>query len=430
MTKQGYKQTEVGLIPQDWEILSIGDSLIFKNGLNKESEFFGYGTPIVNYMDVFNNFGIRRKDIDGKVFLSREEKKNFSAQKGDVFFTRTSETQEEIGTSAVLLESIKDCVFSGFILRGRPKNDIVALEYYQYCLIPQYVRTQIISTSSYTTRALTNGRFLSKVKLVTPPTLTEQKAIATALSDVDGLIASLEQTITKKKAIKQGAMQQLLTPPHKGGKRLPGFSGEWNEIRLGDLIHDFQNGYAFSAIGYEDYGIRIITMAQIGLQGQFQLNESKGNYWDASQLKPLKDFVLKKGDLIMSMTDVTPQKNLIGRMTIIEEKGPFFLNQRVGHLRVNKEKANTIILKHLSNMRSWRTYSKGIASLGVQANIGTTDIKNGTFNLPQIEEQNAIAQILSDMDAEITQLETKKEKYQAIKQGMMQELLTGKTRLI
>ena len=117
-------------------------------------------------------------------------------------------------------------------------------------------------------------------------------------------------------------------------------------------------------------------------------------------------------------------------MTIIEDEGPFFLNQRVGHLRVNKEKANTVILKHLSNMRSWRTYSKGIASLGVQANIGTTDIKNGTFNLPQIEEQNAIAQILSDMDTEIKQLATKKVKYQAIKQGMMQELLTGKSRLV
>ena len=400
MTKQGYKQTEVGLIPEDWEILSIGDSLIFKNGLNKASEFFGYGTPIVNYMDVFNNYGIRRKDIDGKVFLSREEKKNFSAQKGDVFFTRTSETQEEIGTSAVLLESIKDCVFSGFILRGRPKNDIVAPEYYQYCLIPQYVRTQIISTSSYTTRALTNGRFLSKVKLVIPSTLTEQKAIATALSDVDALIASLEQTITKKKAIKQGAMQQLLTPPHKGGKRLPGFSGEWVEKNLGEFCK-ITTGKLDANAMVSDGDYRFYTCAR------------KFYYIDR--------FAFDTEALLVSGNGAN-----VGYIHYYQ--GKFNAYQR------------TYVLDDFSsNIHFMKCLLDKYLSLRIESekNDGNTPyIKMDTLtemylNLPSDKnEQKAIAQILSDMDAELDKLETKKAKYQAIKQGMMQELLTGKTRLI
>jgi type I restriction enzyme S subunit len=271
---------------------------------------------------------------------------------------------------------------------------------------------------------------LLNVKIPLPPTLSEQKANATALSYVDALISSLEKLIAKKKAIKQGAMQELLTPPNKGGRRLPGFNGEWEEKTLDSLIHDYQNGYAFSASGYQNEGIPIVTMAQIGLNGQFQFDENKVNYWSSDVIKDLKSFTLYKGDLIMSMTDVTPEKNLIGRMAIVNQQGPLFLNQRVGLIRINKNLVNPIILKHLSNMRPWRTYSKAIASLGVQANIGTTDIKNGTFWLPKIEEQNAISQVLSDMDLEIEALEAKKEKYNSIKGGMMQELLTGKTRLV
>jgi type I restriction enzyme, S subunit len=428
MEKLGYKQTEVGLIPEDWEVISIDDAIkstqLGGNYQNSESE---NDYPLMKMGNLDRGF-FKFNKIE--FVVGQKPSKRDLLKYGDVIFN-TRNTLDLVGKVAVWKNELDKAYFNSNLLRFEfDENKISSSFFFNYLINTKRNISQLRAIATGTTSvAAIYSRDLTKV-LIAKPTLTEQKAIATALSDVDDLIANLDKLITKKKAIKQGAMQQLLTPPQKGGKRLSGFTGEWTEIRLDDLIHDFQNGYAFSAIGYEDHGIRIITMAQIGLEGQFQLNESKGNYWDASQLQPLKDFVLKKGDLIMSMTDVTPQKNLIGRMTIIEDEGPFFLNQRVGHLRVNKEKANTVILKHLSNMRSWRTYSKGIASLGVQANIGTTDIKNGTFNLPQIEEQNAIAQILSDMDTEIKQLATKKVKYQAIKQGMMQELLTGKSRLV
>jgi len=206
----GYKQTEVGVIPEDWSSIPLSDLLTFKNGLNKAKQYFGTGTPIVNYMDVYQNPGLTTEKIAGKVTVTRDEKNNYSAKVGDVFFTRTSETVDEIGISAVLLEEVADAVFSGFVLRGRPISDNLELEFKKYCFRQKNVRKQIISTSSYTTRALTNGRLLSKVFLPVPPTKAEQEAIATTLSDTDALIESLDQLISKKRHIKKGAMQELL----------------------------------------------------------------------------------------------------------------------------------------------------------------------------------------------------------------------------
>jgi type I restriction enzyme S subunit len=114
---------------------------------------------------------------------------------------------------AVLLEDVDDGVFSGFVLRARPKSPDLDLDllFKKYCFDSEIVRKQITSTSSYTTRALTNGRLLSQVILPCPPELEEQRAIATVLSDMDGEIAAIEARRTKTQAIKQGMMQELLT---------------------------------------------------------------------------------------------------------------------------------------------------------------------------------------------------------------------------
>jgi type I restriction enzyme S subunit len=117
-------------------------------------------------------------------------------------------------------------------------------------------------------------------------------------------------------------------------------------------------------------------------------------------------------------------------MCIVKTHQPLEMNQRVGHLRIDRTRVNSLFLINLSNQKNWRNYSIGVASLGVQANIGTKDILNGIFKLPSIEEQTAIANILSDMDTEITALETRRDKTRDLKQGMMQELLTGRIRLI
>jgi type I restriction enzyme, S subunit len=193
-----------------WDEVNLGSLFSFKNGLNKGKEFFGYGTPIVNYMDVFGRSTIRAEQLTGRVSLTPQEIQNFDVKKGDVFFTRTSETTEEIGIASVMLDEPSQTVFSGFVLRGRPKNDWLCDAFKAYCFTSIFVRKQIVSKASYTTRALTNGRILSAV-ILPVPSLPEQKAIAEVLTDMDAELAALEQRREKTRAIKQGMMQQLLT---------------------------------------------------------------------------------------------------------------------------------------------------------------------------------------------------------------------------
>lgn len=195
---------------KNWNDVPLGDLFIFKNGLNKAKEFFGHGSPIINYMDVFGSAGIKAHEVLGKVSVTTDEIRTYGAQKGDVFFTRTSETTDEIGISSVLLETVPNCVFSGFVLRARPKNQMLEDQFKQYCFSSRHVRDQIIASASYTTRALTNGRNLSSVRMAIPET-DEQIAIAEVLSDMDDEITALEAEAEKARAIKQGMTQILLT---------------------------------------------------------------------------------------------------------------------------------------------------------------------------------------------------------------------------
>ena len=220
-----------------WKKATIGELLDFKNGLNKGKEFFGHGTPIVNYTDVYTKRGLMASDIKGKVELSLSEIQRFDARKNDVFFTRTSETPEEVGISSVLLEDIPNCTFSGFILRGRPKNDMLLPEYCKYCFSTKEVREEIIQNCTYTTRALTNGRQLSAIEIPIPP-IEEQKDIADTLSDIDTLICNYKKLIAKKKQIKLAAMQELLS----GERRLQGFNGDWIEAKWEDAVAGFSSG--------------------------------------------------------------------------------------------------------------------------------------------------------------------------------------------
>ena len=395
-----------------WDTATIGDFLYFKNGLNKGKEFFGYGTPIVNYTDVYRKRGLTKSDVRGKVNLTRDEIHRFDARKNDVFFTRTSETPEEVGMSSVLLDDIDDCVFSGFVLRGRPKNDMFVPEYCKYCFTTEAIRSAIIMGCTYTTRALTNGTQLSVIEIVVPPK-PEQEAIAKYLTEIDDLISSLEKLITKKKAIKQGAMQELLT----GKRRLPGFAGEWEKTVLGTVSSFYTGGTPSKK--REDWwngDIPWISSSDLTEDAITSVNIDRYISKDAvehsaTRICP-KDAVLVVSRVGVGKVAVAPCELCTSQdfTTIVPHRhNPHFLAYML--IPVMKELA----------MQAQGTSIKGVTVEDIQKIIMPT---------PTIDEQNQIVDILANMDSEIEALEQKLEKYSQVKQGMMQQLLPGKIRLV
>ena len=183
-------------------IFKLDEIFDFKNGLNKGKEFFGSGTPIVNYTDVYKNKKISSNILKGKVRVSTEELERYGIQRGDVFFTRTSETQEEIGKTSVLLDEVKDGVFSGFVLRARPITKLLLPEYCAYCFESTTFRRDIVRYSTYTTRALTNGSTLSKLKIPVP-SLEIQSRIVQVLDNFEMVCNDLNIGLPKEIELRQ-----------------------------------------------------------------------------------------------------------------------------------------------------------------------------------------------------------------------------------
>lgn len=388
-----------------WVHKTLGELFVFKNGLNKGKEYFGYGTPIINYMDVYKHPAIKKKYVQGRVTLSHQELDRFRVLKGDVFFTRTSETPEEVGMSATLLEDIPNCSFSGFVLRARPLTDLLIPEYCVYAFTAKEIRASIIKNCTYTTRALTNGRVLASLKLPIP-SLAEQQRIASALSDADALVAELDVLIEKKRSIMAGTMQELLT----GKRRLQGFDEPWSEEVLRNHL-SFLPGFPFTSDRFSKVACGPRLIRNRDLHSDDQVVYYTGEYSN--------QYIIENGDLLIGMDgDFTP---------CLWEKGNAVLNQRVGRI-ICKNTANIVFLYYLLQ-KPLAELQKSTGATTVK-HLSHSTIKNMVCRVPKLAEQHAIATILSDMDAEIAELEAKRDKYKEVRQGMMQQLLTGKIRLI
>lgn len=187
----------------DWEQRKVGDYYEFKNGLNKGKEFFGEGTPIVNFTDVFHNRGISPEMLSGKVRLELSEIKNYEVKKGDIFFTRTSETIEEIGYPSVMLGEPENTVFSGFVLRGRCflKDDPLDNLFKKYIFFTDAFRTEMLRKSSMTTRALTSGTAIKNMEFLHPSSKEEQHKDGELLTNLDHLITLHQSKLKSLKFI-------------------------------------------------------------------------------------------------------------------------------------------------------------------------------------------------------------------------------------
>ena len=402
---EGYKMSEVGVIPEEWEVKTLGEIANFYSG----------GTPSTSNSAYYGGeiAWITSSDLNKKIIFSVEGR---ITQQG---LENSSAKMVEENTLLIALYGATAAVTAITKIKAAINQAVLAIipqehdTQYLYYKISS-LKTWIINTYTQGGQPNLSGNIVKSIALSTPP-LPEQQAIASALSDVDALITALEQLITKKRNIKQGAMQQLLT----GKKRLPGFGGAWEVKKLGEICNKFLNGGTPSTLKAEYWNGNIpwISGADIVTQKISTIRR----FISEDAVKNSSTNIVEKGNLLL----VT--RTGVGKMTI----APFdiAISQDLTGIYIKSEEVYTEYVFHYFDFNSTilKSLNQGTSISGI-----TRDTLTSTpILLPStIEEQQVIAQILSDMDAEIEALEQKQAKYKAIKQGMMQELLTGKTRLV
>lgn len=406
VVKLGFKRTEVGVFPEDWTLKpleSLADvrGRVGWKGYTKE-DLRSDGPKTIGAKHIDKN---NKLDLSAPTYLSVEkfiESPEIAVRKGDVLIVQRG----TIGSVVMIDREIGDATINPSMLILRSLRIDATYLYYQ--LISATGQNQIMLDTSSTGVPMITQKQVGGFLIPLPTKDEEQRAIATALSDVDALLGSLDALIAKKKAIKQGAMQQLLT----GKQRLPGFKGEWEVKRLGEIARIGMGrtpsrlnasfwgaGYAWISIGDLHEKVICNTKEEITERAAQDMN------------------AIPKGTLIMSF------KLSIGRMAFTGRD--MYSNEAI--CSFGDLKADPNFLYYILGRTDFSLYGK-------QAVKGFTlnkeSLNSVEVTLPPMPEQTAIATVLSDMDAELEALAARRAKTALLKQGMMQELLTGRTRLI
>ena len=433
---EGYKQTAIGLIPEDWKVAQLKDLVDPERkityGIVVPGSNVPNGVPMIRAQDYSRGW----VDLEDLYHVSATIDKSYKRSKvvtADILLTIVG----SVGNLAKVPSLFSGSNLTQQTARLAFNTKIADADFYLNILRSRFGQKEI---SNYTKSGVQPSLNLSDVdKFLLPyPSLPEQRSISQALSDVDRLIAALDRAIDKKRAIKTATMQQLLT----GKKRLPGF-GEGK-------------GYQQTEVGVipKDWCIKplktVSSMSgRIGWQGlkqeEFTFNDidpfliTGMNFKDGKirweevyhilerRYQEAKNIQLKDGDILMT------KDGTIGKLLYVEDI-PFPRKASLNsHLLVFRPLNSYYDPKFLFYQLSSKQFADYVdLNKSGSTFFGITQEAVGNYNayLPSIEEQCAIATVLSDMDAEIAALETLLAKTQALKQGMMQALLTGRVRLV
>jgi len=361
----GYKQTEVGVIPEDWEVKSLGElTTTVASGCSKSNATYG-------------NYAVHGST--GVIGYS-----NTSEYKGDAVLVA------RVGANAGKLN-----IVSGEY--GVTDNTIIVRFGSGSCL-PFFWRqmesknlNRLVFGSG---QPLITGTQLKALAVCVPP-LSEQRAIATALSDVDALLAAQDKLIAKKRDIKQATMQQLLT----GKQRLPGLSSEWKVKRLGDVV-EIRKGQLITEKDAVAGDVPVIAGGK------------KPAYFHNQPNRTGKTITVSASGASAGYLAFFDTPIFASDCSTISEGVTYSIEFMYYQLLLNQE----VIYKAQTG--------------GAQPHIHAVDLMPLEVGSPSIAEQTAIAAVLSDMDADLAALEQQRDKTRAVKQGMMQELLTGRIRLV
>lgn len=401
--KPEYTQNKAGVIPEGWEMKPLREVATIATGNTpptSDASNYGDEFPFVSPADMGN----------AKFIFSTEKKlskKGFAKSrrfpKDSILFVCIGSTIGKCGIAPVELTSNQQ-------INAIFPSPHFSTGYLYYAVSDS--APKISAQAGEQAVPIINKTQFSETEVAIPP-LIEQRAIADALSDVDELLIGLDRLIAKKRDLKQAAMHQLLT----GQTRLPGFRDEWEETTLG-AIGECIIGLTYKPENVVEHGLLVLRSSNIQ-NGRLAYDDNVYVNVDVPD-----HLVTLTGDILICVRNGS--RALIGKCAVIDDTaagltfGAFMSVYRTKH---------------------WRFIAHAFQAHGIQRqirdNIGATinqitnkDMKAFRVKLPHEDEQTAIAAVLSDMDAEIAALEQRREKTRALKQAMMQELLTGKTRLV
>lgn len=396
----GYKHTETGLLPMDWAATPLGAFVKITSGASPSLfQLSGGRIPYFKVEQLSNS----------EKFLSAADTP-YAFERGPIVAAKSVIFAKRGG--AIALNKVRILSEESFmdtnLMALTPEVGLDA-EYLFYAL--GFIRLWRFADTTSVPQI--NNKHIKPLAFPLPP-LPEQRAIAAALSDVDALLDGLDRVIAKKRAIKQATMQQLLT----GRTRLPGFSGEWEVKRLGDvakIVRGASPRPIDSPIWFDSQSsVHWVRIADVTRSGIF-LSET------TQRLSPLgvqHSRPVRRGSLIMSIC-ATVGRPVITQIDVCIHDGFVVFDDLQTH-----QFFLYYVLRSIEP--DWAKHGQ----TGSQMNLNTGLINGTTVTVPPLAEQTAIANVLSDMDAELETLEVRRHKTQQLKQGMMQELLTGRTRLV
>lgn len=403
IAKNQYKKSVVGMIPEDWNIFTLNElSKYINDGTHHTPNYFEQGIPFYSVENVSAN------DFENVKYISLSEHerliKRCKPEKGDLLMTRIG----TLGLTKLVDWDINGSIYVSLALIKL--NDTVLSEYLYSYTKSEFFLNSVLSRSllNATPRKINMGE-ISQIPVPVPPTFQEQKAIAAALSDMDNLITSLDNLINKKKAIKQGAIQRLMTPKES-----------WATKTIKELAR-YRRGSFPQPYGlpkwYDDIsGMPFVQVVDVDNNNRLKAETKQKISSEGAK----KSVFVKKGTILLTI------QGSIGRICITQYDA--YVDRTLLIFESFLEDFN----KYFFMLSIWLKFQieKENAPGGIIKTITKEALSSFEISYPDRKEQDRIASILSDMDSEIERLEEKKGKCQGIKEGMMQELLTGKTRLI
>lgn len=438
-----YKQTSMGIIPEDWTVKKFEDVIDdFSAGQTPsrtKPEYFKGNIPWITSGEL--NYNII---TDTKEKITTEAAKNANLKivsKGTFLFAISGLEAE--GTSGSCAITGINSTTNQSTMSLCPKKGVLLTKYLYHYYVA-YGKRLALKYCQGTKQQDYSAAIVKTLPIILPPTIEEQAAIAQVLSDTDELIDSLGRLIEKKKLIEQAAMQELLT----GKKRLPKFSGEsrvnkfkltdigsvpedWNVIEFGDIV-TYTKGFAFKPDDYGSFGIRILRVSDTDSNGIIDRDDI---FIDPIKAKSYSKWMLHEDDLVFSTVGSKPPmyNSMVGRAIIVDKKHHgILLNQNAVLVRSKRKTKfkQHLLLNHFRTKKYLHYIETIFRGNANQASITLDDLFKFQLALPIDEsEQSAIAQVFMNMDSEIEALEQERDKYKQLKVGLMQQLLTGRIRL-